>query len=132
LLVAVAKKSADFGATTTETKQTLNYSLTKLLLQTNVNSRLKNTKIMEIITLDNQKIKVTDSFFSVISKINNFLKIEPILFENQPEIIKSAPIFRFKKYAKIYSKAYNSAFDNGKSLDDCEKIALEKIKSIFG
>lgn len=87
---------------------------------------------MEIITLDNQKIKVTDSFFSVISKINNFLKIEPILFENQPEIIKSAPIFRFKKYAKIYSKAYNSAFDNGKSLDDCEKIALEKIKSIFG
>ena len=87
---------------------------------------------MEIITLDNQKIKVTDSFFSVISKINNFLKIEPILLENEPEIIKQAPVFRFKKYAKIYSKAYNSAFDNGKSLDECNKIALEKIESIFG
>jgi len=87
---------------------------------------------MEITTLDNQKLKVTDSFFSVVSKINNFLKIEPILFENEPEIIKSAPIFKFKKYAKIYSKEYNSSFDNGKSLDDCRKIALEKIKSIFG
>jgi hypothetical protein len=86
---------------------------------------------MYITTLDNQKIKVTDSFFSVISKINNFLKIEPILLENQPEIVKSAPIFRFKKHAKIYSKAYNSAFDNGKSLDDCQKKASEKIKSIF-
>lgn len=87
---------------------------------------------MEITTLDNQKLKVTDSFFSVVSKINNFLKIEPVFFEDESEIIKSAPIFRFKKNAIIYSKAYNSAFDNGKSLDDCRKIALEKIKSIFG
>jgi hypothetical protein len=87
---------------------------------------------MEIITLDNQKIKETGSFFSVISKINNFLKIEPIFIENEPEITKSIQVFRFKKYAMIYCKAFNSAFDNGNSLDDCEKIALEKIKSIFG
>ena len=86
---------------------------------------------MEITTLDNQKLKVTDSFFSVVSKIDNFLKIEPIFFEDEP-IWDYAPIFRFKKYATIYTKTFNSAFDNGKSLDDCQKIALEKIKSILG
>jgi hypothetical protein len=86
---------------------------------------------MEITTLDNQTIKETDKFYSVVSKISNFLKIEPILFENEPELIKSVPLFRYEKNATLYSRFYNSALDNGFSIDEAYNSALEKIKCHF-
>jgi Fe2+ transport system protein B len=72
LLVAVAKKSSDFGADTTSIKQTLNYSLTKLLLQTNVNSRLFILKIMtrkEINDLIDSKKKSIQDLKNEISEL---------------------------------------------------------------
>ena len=85
----------------------------------------------EIKTLDNKTIKETDKFYSVISKINNFLKIEPIFFENESKFIKSVPIFRYKKNATLYCRFYNSALDNGFSIDEAYNSALEKIKCHF-
>lgn len=85
-------------------------------------------------TLDKHVLNDNESFFSVISKIENFLKIEPILISDKDNLVKKEFKLKFKhkRNATIYCKHFNSAFDNGKSLDDCRKIALEKIKSIFG
>ena len=96
-----------------------------------------NTKKFEeknLITIDKKILKENESFFSVISKIDNFLKIEPVLISDKDNLVKKEFQLKFKhkKNAMIYCKCFNAAFDNGKSLDDCQKIALEKIKSIFG
>ena len=94
----------------------------------------KNNNELITITLDKNILKENESFFSVISKIDNFLKIEPILISDKNNLAKKEMKikFKYKKNATLYCKYFNSAFDNGKSLDDCKKIALEKIKSIFG
>ena len=85
-------------------------------------------------TLDKNVLNKNESFFSVISKINNFLKIEPIFISDKENLAKKEIKLKFKhkKNASLYCKHFNSAFDNGKSLEDCKKIALDEINRIFG
>ena len=85
-------------------------------------------------TLDKNVLSKNEQFFSIISKIDNFLKIEPILISNKDAFNKKEIKLKFnhKRNANIYCKHFNSAFDNGKSLEECEKIALDEIKRIFG
>jgi hypothetical protein len=87
-----------------------------------------------LITLDKNILKENESFFSVISKIDNFLKIEPVLISDKNDLVKKEMNikFKYKKNATLYCKHFNSAFDNGKSLEECEKIALEKLKIFLG
>ena len=85
-------------------------------------------------TLDKNVLNTNESFFSVISKTDNFLKIEPILISDKDNLVKKEFKIKFKhkRNADIYCKHFNSAFDNGKSLEDCKKIALDEINRIFG
>lgn len=99
-------------------------------------SNYVNTKQFEeknLITIDKKILKENESFFSVISKIDNFLKIEPVLISDKDNLVKKEFQLKFKhkKNATLYCKCFNAAFDNGKSLEECQIAALEKIKSIF-
>lgn len=80
-------------------------------------------------TIDNYQIKETDKFWTVISKMNNFLKLEPIVFENEPDFAESEIIFKLKKNVIRYCKFFNTAIDNDFSLNDAHIYAIKETKS---
>lgn len=87
----------------------------------------KNSVVMnQIKTLDQKLINKTDKFFSVIRKFNDFRRIEPISFENDPVIAsQEMPIFKHNISAKKYCQKYNLAISNGKSFDEARDYALQ-------